>query len=133
MLSAVKDVLPHLVIVGALALAAVRVWRAPIRAEATMEAAMSPAQARQTYLDVTEREPAERRDAALRFPGSAWSEQDDFHARERSLVRSVAMSRGLGVSSIVAALDQGMRENWPTRSGVMVSQRVIPCRPRLTY
>jgi hypothetical protein len=126
----VKEAWPYLVIAIAVTVACVRVARAEVRREAPT---MSDAQARQIYLDVTGSEPSERRDAALRFPGSAWSQQDEFHARERSLVRSTAMSRGVSVSSVVNALDRGMREGWPTRAGVVVSQRVIPCRPRLTY
>ena len=94
---------------------------------------MSEAQARQAYLDVTSREADERRDAAIRFAGSAWSAQDDFHARERGMVRAVASGRHVSVSSVVSALDRGMRDGWPTAAGVLVSQRVIPCRPRLQY
>jgi hypothetical protein len=126
----VKEALPYLVIASAALTAAIRAGGAEVKHEAP---SMNETLARQVYLDVTQREPEERRDAAMRFAGSAWSAEDDFHSRERALVRSLASSRRVSVSSIVYALDRGMREGWPTAEGVVVSQRVIPCRPRLQY
>jgi hypothetical protein len=126
----VKEALPYLVIASAVLSAAIRAGLAPVKAESP---SMNDRQARQVYFDVTAKEPDERRDAALRFAGSAWSEQDDFHARERGMVRAVANGRGVSVSNVVFALDRGMREGWPTGGGVAVSPKVIPCRPRLLY
>jgi hypothetical protein len=85
------------------------------------------------YAEVTGKEPDERRDAAFRFPGSDWSQQDDFHAKEKDSVRDFAKAHGVTVSSVVNSLDRGMREGWATHPNVTVSQRVVPCRPRLAY
>jgi hypothetical protein len=85
------------------------------------------------YQDVTAKEPAERRAAALRFQGAPWSQQDDFHAKESQAMRGFSLSHHVSLSSVVRALDQGMRERWPTSPGIEVSQKVVPCRPRLMY
>jgi len=126
----VQNSLSWLVIAGAAIAAGVRAGRVDAHPDTPR---LDDATARVAYLDVTDKEVEERREAAFRFQGSAWSQQDDFHAKEREAIRSFAMSRGVSISSIVSALDRGMRERWPTRSGVLVSQRVIPCRPRLAY
>jgi hypothetical protein len=82
---------------------------------------------------VTSREWDFRRNAAMRFQGSPWSQQDEFHSREKGAIRVFAGAHHVSISSVVFALDQGMREHWPTQANVVVNQKVIPCRPRLAY
>jgi len=87
--------------------------------------------ARDAYRDVTQRERQARREAAVKFPGDPWSQDDDFHERENEAVRAFAGSHELRLSDVVRAVDDGMRERWPT-SG-QPNPKVPPCRPRLSY
>jgi hypothetical protein len=48
-------------------------------------------------------------------------------------VKAFATENAVSVSGVLLALDRGMREKWPTHPGVVVSPKVIPCRPRLAY
>jgi hypothetical protein len=125
----VKHVFAFFIIAGTVIAAGVRVSRVDARRE---QPTVDDPLAHALYAEVTDKEVEERRDATLRFQGSPWSQQDDFHAKERDLVHSVAASHGVTTSSVVDALDRGMRERWTTRAEI-VSQRVIPCRPRLEY
>jgi hypothetical protein len=111
-------------------LAVWRVEHAPVRREA---ATIDEGLARRAYREVTDKEPEERRAAARRFQGMLWSQQDEFHAKERQAMRNWAGAHHVTLSSVVSALDRGMRERWPVSPNVVVSQKVIPCRPRLTY
>jgi hypothetical protein len=126
----VGRVIASLILLVVAVVACVRAARAhaPPETVSSDEAAL-----RQAYAEVTSREPSERRQAALNFPGSNWSQQDDFHAAEKNTILGFAAAHGVSVSTVTRALDQGMREVWPTRAGIVLSQRVIPCRPRLTY
>lgn len=89
--------------------------------------------AHEAWLEITDKEGDARQRAAYRFQGSPWSQQDDFHGSEKGAVRSFVQNHHVSLSSVVNALDRGMREKWPTHPDVVVSQRVIPCRPRLAY
>ncbi len=91
------------------------------------------AQAREAYLELTDKEPDERWEAALHFPGSLWSQQDDFGAKEAVAVRAFANHHHVSLGSVLDTLDRGMRGHWPTHPGVVVSTAVVPCRPRLSY
>jgi hypothetical protein len=95
--------------------------------------AIDGARAKEAYLDLTGKEADERRDAALHFPGSLWSQQDDFGANEAGFVRRVASNRHVSIGSVLLALDEGMRERWPIRPGATVITKIVPCRPRLSY
>jgi hypothetical protein len=87
--------------------------------------------AHQAYRDVTSRERKMRREAAVKFPGDLWSQDDDFHERENETVRSFAGSHEVSIASVVQAVDDGMREHWPTTGTPQGT--VPPCRPRLSY
>jgi hypothetical protein len=91
------------------------------------------AHAKDAYLELTSKEADQRRDAALHFPGSLWSQQDDFGANEGKLARRVANDRHVSIGSVLRVLDEGMRERWPTRPGATVIKKIVPCRPRLSY
>jgi hypothetical protein len=125
-----RDFLAYAIALFAFLVAGIRATRVPVRAEAS---AMNEALARQAYVEITSREGDLRRNAALRFQGSPWSQQDEFHSRERGAIRSFAGAHRVSISSVVNALDRGMREHWPTSANVVVNQKVIPCRPRLAY
>jgi len=93
--------------------------------------AMNDAVARDVYRDVTSRERSMRRDAAVKFPGDLWSQDDDFHERENERVRALAGDKGVRLTDVVRAIDDGMRARWPTN--VQPVAIVPPCRPRLSY
>ena len=93
----------------------------------------SLAQGQQLYADLADREPAERQDAARRFRGSVWSQDDDFHFKEMKRVKDYAKSRRVSIASLLDALDQGMHEDWPVPSKNVPNPKVMPCRPRLIY
>jgi hypothetical protein len=95
--------------------------------------ALAGAHAREAYLEFTDKEAGQRREAALHFPGSLWSQQDDFAAKEALAVRRFANSRRVSVGSVLLALDKGIRDKWPTHPGVTVITKIVPCRPRLSY
>lgn len=130
MVRVVRDRYAYAVVVVAWTLAGSRALGRRIRPEAAI---VSESVARQMYLEVTDREAEDRRSAALRFQGSAWSQQDEFHAKEKGTMRYVANLHRMSISSVLGAVDQGMRERWPTHANAAVSQEVIPCRPRLAY
>jgi hypothetical protein len=87
--------------------------------------------ARDAYRDITANERHTRREAAVKFPGDPWSQDDDFHEHESEDVRKFAGSHELPLSSVVRAVDDGMREKWPTPA--QPNPKVPPCRPRLSY
>jgi len=89
--------------------------------------------AHDAFLETTDREADERREGAFRFQGSLWSQEDDFFAKETAFVKSWAGAHRVSVGAILFALDRGMREKWPTRPGVVITAKVVPCRPRLAY
>ncbi len=89
--------------------------------------------AHDVYAAAAEAEVKARGESSGRFRGSPWSQDDDFHNREGKFIRSYSKSHGLAMSSVIDALDRGMRAHWPTPNGVPLDQKVIPCRPRLSY
>jgi hypothetical protein len=93
----------------------------------------SRAQCQQLYAEAAEREPGERQDAARRFRGSLWSQDDDFHFKEAKRVKDFAKSRHASITSLLDALDEGMHQDWPVPSNNLPNPKVMPCRPRLIY
>lgn len=87
--------------------------------------------ARDAYREITSKERTARREAAVKFPGDPWSQDDDFHERESEAVRAFAGSKELRLGDVVRAVDDGMRERWPT--SMTPNPKVPPCRPRLSY
>lgn len=72
-----------------------------------------------------------RREAAVKFPGDLWSQDDDMHERENEAVRSYASKNNVRITDVVRAMDDGMRAHWQTSGTVQAT--VPPCRPRLSY
>ena len=74
------------------------------------------------------------RDKAMEsFIADAWSQDDDFHASERTRVHDFAAQRGVSRDSVWRAVDDGIRERWPLPGGGEVRPTVAPCRPRPIY
>jgi hypothetical protein len=126
----VRDRYAYAIVLIAWIIGGMRVLRRHVKPEG---GAIGDELAHQVYLEVTDRENGDRRNAELRFQGSPWSQQDDFHAKEKGTLRYVGSTHHLTVSSVINAVDRGMREGWPTHANVVVTQKVIPCRPRLAY
>jgi hypothetical protein len=88
---------------------------------------------RQAFEELASLEPTQRMEAARKFAGDAWSQDDDFHAVEMQAARRIARRRGVSLGEVLRALDDGMREGWPMPSGVQMKTTVAPCRPRPVY
>jgi len=128
MMRAVRDLVAKIVlsIVGIAAVVRAATAPAPPLAKPITEA-----QAHGVYRELTTRERGMRRDAAVAFQGDLWSQDDDFHRREQDSLRDFASKKEVRLADVIAALDDGMRERWPT-SGRPIAT-VPPCRPRLSY
>ncbi len=74
-----------------------------------------------------------RLDAAKKFPTDPWSEDDDFHSAERAQAKAFAEHRGVRLSDILSAIDDGMREGWTRDPRATVRTTVPPCQPRAIY
>ena len=88
--------------------------------------------AQEFYAEAAEAEVVARENAAARFRGSPWSQDDEFHNKEATFVRDYSKKHRIPVASLLEVLDRGMHEKWST-VGASPDPRVIPCRPRLTY
>jgi len=76
-------------------------------------------------------EPGWRRDAARAFPGDRWSADDHFHSFELRLARQIAGSRGLRLTDVLMAIDEGLRREYPGSPGRKPG--AAPCKPRPFY
>ena len=96
---------------------------------------MTPEVARMAYRDITSRERSMRREAAVKFPGDLWSQDDDFHERESEATVSFAKGHDVAIPDVIAAVDDGMKQRWPSGlgGGSQPQATVPPCRPRLAY
>jgi len=128
MMRAVRDRVPKIV-VGVVTLLAV--FRVATAKPIALAKPITEVQAHDAYRDVTGRERTMRRDAAVKFPGDPWSQDDDFHERENEQVRAFATSKEIRLSDVLRSVDLGMRAHWIT--SVQPNPRVPPCRPRLSY
>ncbi|HSQ66333.1 MAG TPA: hypothetical protein VLM85_24085 [Polyangiaceae bacterium] len=117
--------------VAAALLLAVAVGRAATAAPPPEGKPATEAIAREAYRDIVSRERTMRHDAALKFPGDPWSQDDDFHSREEGEARSFAASHDVRLADVLRAVDDGMRAHWS--APVTPDPRVPPCRPRLAY
>jgi hypothetical protein len=124
-----KDLVPKIVIAVVALLAMVRAATAPVPKAPTKP--IDDKMARDAYRDVTNRERQTRREAAVKFPGDPWSQDDDFHERENEFVRNFAGSHDLRLSDVVRSVDDGIREHW--QASIQPNPKVPPCRPRLSY
>jgi len=90
-------------------------------------------QAHEFYDRAAEAEGTTRKASANKFRGSPWSQDDDFHNKEAKFVRGYSKSHGVTIASLLDVLDRGSHAHWATPAGATVSQKIIPCRPRLSY
>jgi hypothetical protein len=91
------------------------------------------AQRHEVFRYVASDEAAERREAAKTFPTDLWSRDDDFHQREQARTRDWARSHRVRFEEALSAVDQGLREHWPSGSPTPPVVTVPPCRPRAIY
>ena len=95
--------------------------------------AADDAQRREVFRYVASDEGPERREAAKVFPTDLWSRDDDFHQREASRARDWAKSHRVPFGDALSAIDEGLREHWPSGSSTALVVTVPPCRPRAIY
>lgn len=95
--------------------------------------AADDAQRREAFRYVASDEAAERREAAKTFPTDLWSRDDDFHQREAAKARDWARTHHVRFGDALSAVDQGLRERWPSGSPTPLVATVPPCRPRAIY
>ena len=67
------------------------------------------------------------------FPTDLWSRDDDFHQREAARARDWARTHHMRVGDALSAIDEGLREHWPSGSPTPLVATVPPCRPRAIY
>jgi hypothetical protein len=96
-------------------------------------APVDDAQRRDAFRFVASDEAAERREAAKTFPTDVWSRDDDFHQREATKARDWARGHHATVGETLSAVDEGLRERWPSGSSTPLIATVPPCRPRAIY
>ena len=85
------------------------------------------------YVAAAEAEVSTRKKAEGRFRGSPWSRDDDFHNKEAKFIRTYAKAHRFTIAGLVDAEGRAMHEGWATPPGAIPDQKVLPCRPRLTY
>ena len=88
---------------------------------------------REVFRYVASDEGPERREAEKTFPTDLWSRDDDFHQREAARARDWARTHHMRVGDALSAIDEGLREHWPSGSPTPLVATVPPCRPRAIY
>jgi hypothetical protein len=124
----VKSAWIPLALVCALAVGRALASRAPAQPEPLDEAAR-----REAFRYVASDEGPERREATKVFPTDLWSRDDDFHQREMVRALDWAGSHHARLADVLSAVDEGLREHWPTGSYELPAVTVPPCRPRAIY
>jgi hypothetical protein len=79
--------------------------------------------------DIASHESEMRAHAAKEFPTDPWSQDDCFHEQERTRARDFARRRGVRVSDVLDAVDEGLH----ARARENLVATVPPCRPRADY
>ncbi len=89
---------------------------------------------RNIALDVRANEIGWSEESAGAFPEDAWSQSDDFHARESKHVRAVASQMGIRIGDVLKIIDDDIHRNAAT-GGSPDPRRAhaVPCKPRPFY
>ena len=82
------------------------------------------------FVDLASAEPKMRRESAKDFPADPWSQDDNFHNLEYKKAKALGGERGISLSDVLRAADDGMREVWSRPPGVWLNPSVPPCHPR---
>jgi hypothetical protein len=86
---------------------------------------------RQIFIAMAAQEPEWRDKASKAFPADPWSQDDMVHSLEMQRAWTMASGRGLSISDVLRAVDDGMREGWGIPG--QLNAKVPPCHPRLEY
>jgi hypothetical protein len=89
------------------------------------------AERRAIWLELTKHEPQWRQEAARKFPGDAWSQQDDYSSYVVHHVLELASAHRLHYSVVYMILDEGIRRHWPGPDGKPLVAVPVPLRPRI--
>jgi hypothetical protein len=112
---------------------AIGLGRALIASAPPQPPPLDEAQEHDAFRFVASDEVAERREAAKTFPTDLWSRDDDFHQREATRTRDWARAHHARIEDALSAIDEGLRERWPSGSSAPLVATVPPCRPRAIY
>lgn len=88
---------------------------------------------RAAFSKLAAEEPRMRHEASKDFPTDPWSADDAFHSLEQQRWRAYARERRLRIIDVLAAMDDGLRESWPSATLEPLGTTVPPCRPRAIY
>lgn len=85
---------------------------------------------RAIFTDLAVDEPRARRESAEKFPGDAWSIEDERAAHERDRARELAGTHKVSVSAVYLILDEGIRAHWLAPNKKALDATVVPLKPR---
>lgn len=85
---------------------------------------------RSIFAELAGDEPRARKESADKFPGDAWSIEDERAAHERDLARQIAGTRKISVSQVYLIVDEGIREHWLAPNKKPLEATVVPLKPR---
>ncbi len=85
---------------------------------------------RAIFAELAGDEPRARKESAEKFPGDAWSIEDERAAHERDRARDLASTRKVSVSDVYLILDEGIREHWLAPNQKPLDATVVPLKPR---
>ena len=89
---------------------------------------------RNVAADMAANEPGWREEAASSFPEDAWSQSDDFHAREAKHIRALADRMGIRIADILKAVDDDLHARRATATSPDPrGAHAVPCKPRPIY
>ena len=84
--------------------------------------------------DIRANEIGWREEAASAFPEDAWSQSDDFHARESKQVRGISGGMGIRIEDILQIIDDDLHNNKATATTPDPrGAHAVPCKPRPFY
>ncbi|MGH7282874.1 MAG: hypothetical protein ACRELY_15220 [Polyangiaceae bacterium] len=85
---------------------------------------------RAIFAELAGDEPRARKESAEKFPGDAWSIEDERAAHERDRTRALASAHKLSVSTVYLILDEGIRAQWLAPNKKPLDATVVPLKPR---
>jgi hypothetical protein len=89
---------------------------------------------RNIAVDVASNEPGWREETAQNFPEDAWSQSDDFHAKEAKHVRALADKMGIRIEDALRAIDDDLHARQATAASPDPrGAHAVPCKPRPFY
>lgn len=92
---------------------------------------LSDEERREVWVELMRGDASRWKRARERFPGHAWSQQDDYTHILTDHLLEIARRRDLPFSIVYLVLDEGIRNRWPGPDGGPLDASPVPLRPRL--